>query len=162
MRELGEDRGEAFFRRALEVAHSLWLQGLPAQAILLLNRAFGADLRGDEAALADFPLPYAAVAWILRSRTEDQFIGNPRRHFQHLATRMVEPRREQRSWRAWACWRLACLIFPDFPGDDRQLLEEKIVEPEFETIRKQLSLVGIPGEAELWRKVESETKTLAQ
>ena len=31
---------------------------------------------------------------------------NPRVHFQHLADRMNELRREQRRWRMWACWNL--------------------------------------------------------
>ena len=118
------DRGAAFYEQALKCGQSLWLQGLPAQAMLQLNRAFGADLAGGELFLARWPLPYTAMAWIMRERKEGQFIGNPRRHFQHLATRMVEPRRTQRAWRAWACWRLARRIFPDCPADEKQLAEE--------------------------------------
>ena len=107
MQEAGTSRGAGFYFLALECAQSRWLAGLPAQAVLLLNRALAADLRGDEPVLADWPFPYRAAGWIMRSRAPAQFIGNPRRHFQHLATRMVEPRKELRTWRAWACWALA-------------------------------------------------------
>ena len=70
----------------------------------LLDRAFGADLAPGEPVLAAWPLPYAAMAWLLQHTPPETFIGNPRVHFQHLADRMNEPRREQRRWRAWACW----------------------------------------------------------
>jgi len=64
MKQHGDDRGPAFYLGALTCAQSLWLQGLPAQAILQLNRAFAADLRGDEAILTNYPLPYAPMVWI--------------------------------------------------------------------------------------------------
>lgn len=150
MRELGSDRGERFYLRALECAQSLWRQGLPAQAVLLLDRAFGADLRGDELVARDWPMPYAAMHWILSSVPEDEFIGNPRRHFQHLATRMVEPRREVRSWRAWACWAYACRIFPDLPADEKQIREEGVREPTDAEIGAGLSRFGHEEEAGQW------------
>ena len=153
MRTVGAERGEAFYFLALRCAQSLWQRGLPAQAILLLNRAFSADLSGHESLLAEWPPPYMAIRWIMEERSEAQFIGNPRRHFQHLATRMVEPRRELRSWRAWACWAIACEIFPDAPGDLVQLEQEGIVEPSRVEIREQLKILGLPGEAELWQSV---------
>lgn len=153
IREAGNDRGPQFYFLALACAQSLWLRGLPAQSILLLNRAFSSDLSGDEPELEEWPLPYQAMRWVMENRAEDQFIGNPRRHFQHLATRMVEPRRELRSWRAWACWYLACRCFPDFPADEKQLAEESIHEPTREEIYERLGSVGLSGEAELWEKV---------
>lgn len=153
LRSVGRDRGAVFYLLALSCAQALWLRGLPAQSILLMNRAFSADLSGTERELNQWPLPFAGVRWVMENRSEDQFIGNPRRHFQHLATRMVEPRRELRSWRAWACWYLACECFPDFPGDEKQLLEEKVCEPSFRDIFENLRKVGLPGEAELWREV---------
>lgn len=156
MRRFGDDRGAEFYLGALECGHSLWRQGLPAQAILQLNRAFSADLDGSEPVLRDWPLPYEAAAWIMRNRMEDQFIGNPRRHFQHLATRMVEPRKELRTWRAWACWRLACLTFPDYPADEWQIQEEGIVEPTPEQIAANLERLGLPGEVEIWRRALAE------
>lgn len=152
IREAGEDRGEIFYETALRCAHSLARQGLPAQAILMLNRAFAADLRGSEEILVRYPLPYAAMRWTMETRAEVDFIGNPRRHFQHLATRMVEPRRERRTARAWACWQYAKRIFPEFPADDKQLAEEGIAEPSFDAIAEMLDREGLPGETDLWRK----------
>ena len=118
-----------------------------------MNRAFAADLKGNEEVLSQWRLPYEAMFWVLSSKREGDFVGNPRRHFQHLATRMVEPRRELRSWRAWACWVFACSLFPDCPADIQQIEEEGIVEPTREQIREALSRLGIPGEAELWSSV---------
>ncbi len=142
----GGERREAFFETALLYAQSLWLQGFPARAMLLLNRAMGCSLTGRESR----PLPYAAVAWLLRSHTPDQFIGNPRRHWQHLATRMSGPRAKLRTWRAWACWRIACLAMPQLPPDSEQLLHENLREPSEEEIRTQLDRLGLPGEVALW------------
>src|SRR5690606_37223942 len=136
---------------ALECAQALWLAGVPAQALLLLNRAMGAALTGAEPVLAAWPLPYAAVRWILEHRREGEFIGNPRRHYQHLATRMVEPRREVRRWRAWACWWVARQVRPDDPPDEKQLREEGIREPAPEEIAAQLERWGLPGEVVLWQ-----------
>ncbi len=152
MRRFGTDRGPDFYRAALECAQSLWLQGLPAQALLLINRAMGAAFDGSEPALMDWPVPYAAAAWIMRHREEEQFIGNPRRHYQHLATRMVEPRKELRTWRAWACWYLAREIFPDYPADEKQIAEEGIREPDLSEIQAGLATLGIPGETEEFKK----------
>ncbi len=153
MRSAGSQRGANFYNLALTCAQSVWLRGLPAQAILLLNRAFSADLTGDEAVLREWPLPYRAMRWIMEQRTEEQFIGNPRRHFQHLATRMVEPRRELRSWRAWACWAIARVVFPEDTADVEQLEKEGVIEPEAAEILAQLGRLGLPGEGEIWRGV---------
>jgi len=153
LREVGDDRGPRFYLLALTCAQSLWLRGLPAQAILLMNRAFSADLSGSEPELLRWPLPYQAMRWVMENRTNDQFIGNPRRHFQHLATRMVEPRRELRSWRAWACWYIACGCFPDYPADEKQLTEESINEPTRAEVFAKLEDAGSPDEAAVWEEV---------
>lgn len=150
MKSLGKNRGADFYLLALTCAQSLWLQGLPAQSILLMNRAFSADLSGGESVLQEFPLPYGAMHWVMSHRLEDQFVGNPRRHFQHLATRMVEPRKTIRSWRAWGCWAYACAVFPDYPADEIQLEKEGIAEPGRETIYRALEKFGHEGEARLW------------
>lgn len=155
MRTVGSDRGEAFYHLALRCAQSLWQRGLPAQAILQLNRAFSADLTGREAVLREWPPPYRAMRWIMEGREESHFIGNPRRHFQHLATRMVEPRRELRSWRAWACWVIAGEVFPDYEGDPVQREREGIVEPTPPEILTQLENHGLSGEARHWRETVS-------
>jgi hypothetical protein len=77
------------------------------------------------------------------------FIGNPRVHYQHLADRMNEPRRDQRRWRAWACWALARRLRPEWPGDPRHA----VVEPTFAEIAARLDAHGIAGETALWRSV---------
>ncbi len=146
------DRGPEFYHMALLYAQSLWLRGFPARALLLLNRALGCDLTGREEVLARWPLTYKAAAWMLRHHQPQQFIGNPRRHWQHLATRMVEPRRELRTWRAWACWRIACILLPDMPGDELQLARENIREPSEAEIAGQLARLGLPRETDIWRE----------
>jgi GNAT superfamily N-acetyltransferase len=137
---LGPDRGEAFYETSLRYAQSQWRVGLPAQALLQMNRAFACYLTEAEPVLHRLPLPYTAMAWIMQQRPEGQFIGNPRRHFQHLATRMVEPHKELRTWRAWACWYLAKVLLPEteHPSDMKQIREEGVVEPTFHRIREQL------------------------
>ena len=153
-KSLGRDRGPVFYEAALRYAGSLWLQGLPARTLLLINRALGADLRGDEPILEDWPPPYRAIPWILAHRPDQEFIGNPRRHYQHLATRMVEPRKELRSWRAWACWYLSTLVLPEaeFPPDRLQIETEGIREPSEEEIGRQLERLGFPREKDRWEE----------
>jgi hypothetical protein len=143
----GPARGGEFYLAALTYGHYLWQRGAAARAILKLDRALLADLRGDEPVLRAWPLPYAAMAWLLRQAPAGVFIGNPRVHFQHLAGRMNEPRREQRRWRAWGCWALARAVRPEFPADPRH----QVAEPAPEIIAHNLRLHGIPGEAGLWQ-----------
>lgn len=145
----GSDRGADFYRTALEYGQFLWLRGNAARAILCLDRALGADLRGDESVLAEWPLPYRAMAWFLGHSPPGVFIGNPRVHFQHLAGRMNEPRREQRAARAWACWVIARAVLPHLPGDPRH----DVVEPPETEVAARLDRHGIAGEVALWRDV---------
>ncbi len=142
-------RGAAFYRDCLEYGNYLWQRTLPARAILCLDRAFGAELGGDDPVLAEWPMPYAAVVWMLRHSPPGVFIGNPRVHFQHYAGRMNEPRREQRRWRSWACWALSVAVFPDLPGDPRHVIRE----PSIGEIEAKLREYGFPGEAELWLRI---------
>jgi hypothetical protein len=143
------DRGPEFYFACLEYGHALWQRGFAARSLLCLDRALGAELRGDEAVLRTHPLPYAAMAWLIRETPADVFIGNPRVHFQHYADRMNEPRRDQRRWRAWACWALACAVRPDLPNDPKH----NVVEPSYDLIAAGLATNGHPGEMELWRGV---------
>jgi hypothetical protein len=143
----GEERGGAFYRTALEYGQALWQRRLPARAILCLDRAMGADLRGDEPEVVEWPMPYAAMAYFLQHAPEGVFIGNPRVHFQHYADRMNEPRRELRTARAWACWALARAANPGWPGDPRHAVSE----PTVDEIHASLAHWGLPGEAEDWR-----------
>jgi hypothetical protein len=142
----GEERGAEFYATLLEYGSFLWRRGQSARAMLCLDRAFGANLRGDEAVLAQWPMPYAAMSWFLRYTPPEIFMGNPRVHFQHFAGRMNEPRREQRRWRAWACWAMARAILPHLPGDPKHRIEE----PSLAEIRRKLEEHGFAGEAALW------------
>ena len=157
-RRFGKERGPAFYEAALCYAQSLWLQGFPARALLLVNRALGANVSGKEPVVAEWPLPYRAAAWIMQHRGSDQFIGNPRRHYQHLATRMVEPRKELRTWRAWACWAISRRIFPDYPADEEQIENEGVVEPTHDSIAAALKRHGLPGEGDLWHGALEESE----
>ena len=143
----GPARDAAFYLTALTYGHYLWQRGQAARAILKLDRALLSDLRGDEPVLQTWPLPYEALAWVLRHTPPNVFIGNPRVHFQHLADRMNAPRREQRRWRTWACWALARTVRPEFPADPKH----DVVEPTREFIARQLQRHGLPGETELWQ-----------
>lgn len=145
----GAARDAGFYRTALTYGHYLWQNGQAARAILKLDRALLADLRGDEPVLREWPLPYAAMAWLLRHAPTDVFLGNPRVHFQHLADRMNEPRREQRRWRTWACWALCRAVRPEFPADPKHA----VVEPALELIAAKLTAHGLPDEAAWWQAV---------
>lgn len=145
----GADRGAAFYGTALEYGHHLWMTGRVARAILCLNRAMRADLQGDEPVLGSWPMPYAAMAWILAHTPDGVFTGNPRVHFQHYADRMNPPRREQRQARAWACWALARRIRPDLPGDPRHRVEE----PTEAQVATALQTAGLSGEGTVWQGV---------
>lgn len=155
---LGPDRSERFYATAMSYAQTLWLDGFPAKALLLVNRAFSCVLpevallvggHGDHG--AKLPpgsgepghgvMPYHAKAWIMRQRPADRFIGNPRRHYQHLATRMVGPHQELRTWRAWGCWYLAKELLPEgeFPSDPEQVRKEGIVKPTRAIIAERLA-----------------------
>jgi hypothetical protein len=141
-----DERGGPFYFACLEYGQVLWQRRLPARAMLCLDRAFGADLRGDEPELMRWPLPYAAMAWLMAHAPEGVFLGNPRVHFQHYAGRMNPPRRDQRMWRSWACWALARAVRPQDPGDPKHA----IAEPTLDAIAVALAKHGLPGEAGVW------------
>ena len=147
-----QDRGADFYLTCLRYGHHLWTRGLAGRAILCLDRAMGADLTGAESVLETWPMPYAPMAWLLTHAPGERLVGNPRVHFQHYADRMNEPRREQRRWRAWACWWIARLTRPELPADPKH----NVVEPTAAQIRSQLLQHGLPKEADLWENVCSE------
>ncbi|MCH7228374.1 hypothetical protein [Haloferula sp. A504] len=159
VRVLGECRDERFYEATLSYGQCLWRRGLPAQAILQLDRAWGADLTGDEAILRQWPSPYRALAWMLERRAEGRFLGNPVRHFQHLASRVRGERREVRAWRAWACLHLSEQILPadGFPRDERQIEREELIIPGPDEVKDRLQELGWPGEARLWGETGSGT-----
>lgn len=130
----GAERGEGFYVDALRYAQSQWLAGKPAQAILQLNKAFSANLREDAEVLRVWPWPFEALEWILENAADGGagFLGNPVRHFQHLATRMSGARREVRVERAWRCFYVARRVLGErgcFPMDGRQMVREGIFIP---------------------------------
>jgi hypothetical protein len=117
---------------ALTFAQGYWLEGKPAQAILQLNRAFSADISEGDPILETWPWPYAALEWILEKAADGScgFLGNPVRHFQHLATRMSGPRKEIRIRYAWKCFHIARRVLGgSFPLDGRQIAREGIHIP---------------------------------
>lgn len=142
-----------FYCMALCCAQSRWIEGLPAQAILMIDRALLAEPGASAGMLSVVPLPYAGLAWILRHAPASGFLGNPRRHFQHLATRMGwGGLRDRRIARAWACWAISRAVLPDLPADERQLREEGVIEPTMEAVEAGLSAHGLAGEAGAWRE----------
>lgn len=150
---LGKDRSAVFYETCHLYAQTLWQQGFPAKCILALNRALSCALSADEPVVSRLPLPYQALAWLMIYRPgEEQFIGNPRRHWQHLATRMVEPNKELRSWRAWACWYLAKEILPElrFPPDLKQIIQEGVCEPTRAMIAEKLKTLSPADDLTRW------------
>ncbi|MEX1117002.1 MAG: hypothetical protein WEB53_17280 [Akkermansiaceae bacterium] len=132
-RRHGAAKGAEFYRDALTYAQSQWLTGKPAQAILQLNKAWMADLAVDDPILKSHPSPYRALVWTLETAATGThgYLGNPVRHFQHLASRMSGPRAEIRAWRAWLCFHLAekSLGSAGFPRDGEQLASEGLWIP---------------------------------
>ncbi|BCX46443.1 hypothetical protein HAHE_03510 [Haloferula helveola] len=151
LRSLGQRRDAEFYVTALRYAQTLWSRGMPAQAILQLNRAWSAELDPEDLVLSEWPPPYRALTWMLERRPAGCFIGNPVRHFQHLATRVRGRDAEIRSWRAWACFRLAEKILPeaDFPRDQLQADREELVFPDSDRVLSGLKRLGWEGEAGL-------------
>lgn len=89
------------------------------------------------------PAPFAALTWYLENRPADLFIGNPVRHFQHLASRMSGANPGIRASRAWACFHLAEEILPqeDYPRDHQQIESEGLIIPTAAEVLKKLPLI---------------------
>lgn len=151
LRVHGRVRDAEFFAAVCRCAQGLWQQGKPAQALLQLNRALAVEPRFVASAAE---LPYQAMRWIIQHAGE-RFIGNPVRHFQHLATRVNEPNRELRSWRAWACFHLASGVLDaaKFPRDEEQIAAENLRIPAWGDTLAALGRMGVAGEAELLRQM---------
>jgi len=148
---LGSDRGPRFHHAALAYAQGMWLADFPAKALLLVSRAQSCRLE-ELSLLTEGAMPYHAVAWIVHRRPEGRFIGNPRLHYQHLASRMVDPHRELRRWRAWACWYLTRELLPEteFPSDTRQIRAESTVEPRRSEIAQRLNELSPSDDCAAW------------
>jgi len=141
------ERCSIFYRDCLEYSNHLWLNNRTARAILCLDRAFGADILENDPILLEYPLPYAALVWMLKFVPEGEFIGNTRVHFQHYADRLTGPRREIRQARAWACWALVRQIYPQLQGDPKHL----VIEPSFSDIEASLLKWGLTTEVPTWK-----------
>jgi hypothetical protein len=147
LRRHGVARDAAFYLDALRYGHYLWLQGHAGRALLALSRALYARVEAQDPCLLRQPLPYAAMAWIMRHHHSDDFPGNPRISFQHQAVRLRGERRELRSARAWGVCSLAAAARPQLSCDDKCPL------PGLTEISDLLENHGHPGEAALWHKV---------
>ncbi|GAB5558700.1 MAG: hypothetical protein SynsKO_03470 [Synoicihabitans sp.] len=145
----GDSRGPGFYGTCLEYGQHLWQTRFPARAMLCLDRAMGAAVADTDGVVNSWPMPYAAMAWVMREVPRDLFCGNPRVHFQHYADRMNEPRKEIREWRAWACWALAREVRPELPGDAKH----DVREPKLTEIGDGLDRWGLAGEKERWQAV---------
>lgn len=153
-RRHGHVKGAEFYLDALRYAQSQWMSGKPAQAILQLNKSWMADLVGDDAILESHPSPYRALVWIMENAASGNhgYLGNPTRHFQHLASRMSGPRAEIRSWRAWLCFHLAekTLRRADFPRDGEQMAREGLWIPVYRRALDEVSKKGWGRELAEW------------
>ena len=136
-----------FYLAALKYGHYLWLQGHAGRGILALTRALYADLPQGTTVLDQWPLPYAALKWMVASHPNNHFPGNPRISFQHQATRLQGARKLLRRSRAWAVWALVRKAKPTLPADSLQVFEE----PTINWIETQLHDQGHMNEATLWR-----------
>ena len=144
---LRDDQGEELYLLCLEYGQQLWLENLPARALLAVDRALYCDVPAHAKCLQQHPLPYAAIGWLVSQPTE-QFTGNARVHYQHLADRIKGDRAAQKKWRAWAAWAVVRRVRPDLPADP----DHAVAEPSHSEIRQALQLHGIKGEVETWEK----------
>ncbi|MGJ8676552.1 MAG: hypothetical protein ACSHX0_03450 [Akkermansiaceae bacterium] len=126
----------------LTCAQSLWLEGKPAQALLQLNHVLGI------AELTSFTA-YKAKVWMFQQRHLGGFLGNPVRHYQHLASRVSGDLKDLRSWRAWACFHLAEQVLEarEFPRDLLQIEKEKLIIPSWDDVMLHMERLASAGEA---------------
>ena len=141
-RRFRQECGPDFYLACLELGQSQWLAGKPAQAILQLDKAMMAVLPAEHPRLEEFPIPYEAILWIIERAAHSQFLGDPVRHFQHLATRMnhKQAQPELRTARAWACLHLTEQQFPKlgFLRDHIQIEKEQVQVPSITSTLEQI------------------------
>ena len=139
LRQYRQNQGAAFFETAMKYANFLWYNGLPARAILAMDRALFTNLKELDKKWQSLELPYSALIWFLKNPQKDKFLGNPRVHYQHLADRVRGERKEIKQWRTWACWYLTCKAIPELEPD----VSHVFIEPTLDTLKNnsdQLSL----------------------
>jgi hypothetical protein len=137
------ESAQAFFMAACRYANYLWVQDLPARAILALCRALYVNPRLLDKATRQ---PYAAYAWMLREARGDSFLGNPRFSFARQATRVPEIQ-HLKSRRAWALWYLTRRIRPELPADP----EVPENPPDRDALIDYLNGHGLAGEGDCFR-----------
>lgn len=145
--ELKGSKPEEFYYTALKYGHHLWLKGHAGRSLLAITRALYADVPQGAELLKRWPLPYAALCWIVANHSSDDFPGNPRISFQHQATRIRGDRQALRRARAWAVWALIREAKPTLPGDATQDVNEAALSD----ITAQLDRMGHVGEAATWQ-----------
>ena len=144
---LRDDRGPELYRLCLAYAQQLWLQDLPARALLAVDRALYCEVPADDVALTEHAMPYRAIGWMVR-QPSDQFTGNARVHYQHLADRVRGERAGLKRWRAWAAWAVTRHVRPDLAGDPRHA----VTEPTHAEIEAGLRTYGLAAEIAEWRR----------
>lgn len=156
-RRHGANKGVVFYQDALAYAQSQWRVGKPAQAVLQIDKALMADLSGDQWRQQAGVDPYRALVWIMAQAEAGEcgYLGNPVRHFQHLASRMSGPRSELRSWRAWACFHLAerVLCRAAHPRDGHQIVREGLWIPGVTRAWAALEAIGWADEVGVVRRL---------
>lgn len=151
----GSQNNEVYYEATLCCAQSLLLEGKPAQALLQLNHALSVQLAEESTITTTWGLPYQAKMWILTHRTPEDFLGNPVRHYQHLATRVNGELQELRSWRAWACFHLAERILPttEFPRDEQQINKESLTIPSWKKVLLNIQKLNSVTEVKLLKSL---------
>ncbi|MCX8488653.1 MAG: hypothetical protein ORN22_06055 [Opitutales bacterium] len=144
---LRDDQGSELYRLCLEYGQQLWLEDLPARALLAVDRALYCDVPGDADVLSEYPMPYRAIGWMVKQPSEN-FAGNARVHYQHLADRVRGERADLKKWRAWAAWAVARHARPDLEGDPKHI----VTEPMHAEIEIGLKACGLSDEIAEWRK----------
>jgi hypothetical protein len=144
---LRDDQGPELYRLCLEYGQQLWLDDLPARALLAVDRALYCDVPSDAEVLSEYPMPYRAIGWMVK-QPSDNFAGNARVHYQHLADRVRGERAELKKWRAWAAWAVSRVARPDLEGDSKHV----VAEPTHPEIEAGLQNYGVSGEVDEWRR----------
>ena len=145
--EAARQEGEpSHYLACLRYGQWLWTRGLPARALLAVDRGLFCDVPSGDPALAAHPLPYRVIRWMVAQDIGADFIGNPRVHYQHLADRVRGGREHRVRWRAWAAWAVVRAARPDWPGDPRH----EVREPDLGEIRAGLGRHGVDGEIDAW------------
>jgi hypothetical protein len=144
---LRDNQGAELYRLCLEYGQQLWLDDLPARALLAVDRSLYCDVPEGDVALTEYAMPYRAIGWMVEQPT-DAFTGNARVHYQHLADRVRGERANLKKWRAWAAWAITRHVRPDLEGDAKHI----VTEPTHAEIEAGLRTYGLPSEIVEWRK----------